>query len=259
MEVLKAKELERYGTELGTLEKELAKLEKKVVYDLSEEVYTSSYGEDTVNSSTAKVYDFDSKTVSLSEEDEEVSDELLQEYYRLFNTEIWEDSDGVSSDCAIDWHDCKDKYVNSQSLVDDDYSFEEKDEEDTEYAELLSEEDIEYNMFIDTLIKFDSSVVPNALSDYLPLSVSEYTRGIDSGNVSKERLMTLLQKSVNEVEKLVHNIRYINSLKFYLAKIKGTNLVKVKKHEVVNNYVERLIEDIDKKDVLDLIYLLGDF
>ena len=38
MEVLKAKEIERYGTELGTLEKELAKLEKKVVYDLSEEV-----------------------------------------------------------------------------------------------------------------------------------------------------------------------------------------------------------------------------
>lgn len=258
MEVLKAKEIERYGTELGTLEKELAKLEKKVVYDLSEEVYTSSYGEDTVNSNTAKVYDFDSKTVSLSEEDE-VSDELLQEYYRLFNTEIEEDSDGISSDCAIDWHDGKDKYVNSQSLVDDDYSFEEKDEEDTEYAELLSEEDIEYNMFIDTLIKFDSSVVPNALSDYLPLSVSEYTRGIDSGNVSKERLMTLLQKSVNEVEKLVRNIRYINSLKFYLAKIKGTNLVKVKKHEIVNNYVGRLIEDIDKKDVLDIIYLLGDF
>lgn len=258
MEVLKAKEIERYGTELGTLEKELAKLEKKVVYDLSEEVYTSSYGADTINSNTAKVYDFDSKTVSLSE-DEEVSDELLQEYYRLFNTDIEEDSDGISSDCAIDWHDGKDKYVNSQSLVDDDYSFEEKDEEDTEYAELLSEEDIEYNMFIDTLIKFDSSVVPNALSDYLPLSVSEYTRGIDSGNVSKERLMTLLQKSVNEVEKLVHNIRYINSLKFYLAKIKGTNLVKVKKHEIVNNYVERLIEDIDKKDVLDIIYLLGDF
>lgn len=71
--------------------------------------------------------------------------------------------------------------------------------------------------------------------------------------------MTLLQKSVNEVEKLFHNIRYINSLKFYLAKIKGTNLVKVKKHKIVDNYVERLIEDIDKKDVLDLIYVIGDF
>lgn len=257
MEVLKAKEIERYGLELGTLEKELA---KKVVYDISEEVHESSYRADSISLNTINVYDLDIHKGSLlgEDEDDEVSDELLQEYYKLFNTDIEEDNTGIFSDCAIDWHDGKDKCVEFSS-VDDNYSFEEKEEEDTEYAELLAEEDTEYNMFIDTLIKFDSSVVPNSLSDYLPLSVSEYISNLNNESISSECLIASLQKSVADVEKLIHNTRYINSLKFYLAKINGNNRVRVKKCETINNYVERLIEDIDKKDVLDLIYVIGDF
>ena len=258
MEVLKAKEIERYGLELGTLEKELA---KKVVYDISEEVHESSYGADSISLNTTNVYDFDSYTANLSEEDEDdddVSDELLQEYYKLFNTNIEEDNNGISSDCAIDWNDGKDKCLEFQS-VDDNYSFEEKGEEDTEYAELLAEEDTEYNMFIDTLLKFDSSIVPNSLSDYLPLSVSEYISNLNNESISVECLIASLQKSVADVEKLIRNTRYINSLKFYLAKISANNRVIVKKCETINNYVERLIEDIDKKDVLDIIYVIGDF
>lgn len=260
MEVLKAKEIERYSSELGTFEKYLAKLENKVVCGLSDEVYESSCGADSISLNTTNVYDFDSYTASLSEEDEDddVSDELLQEYYKLFNTDIEEYNNGISSDCAIDWNDGKDKCIEFPS-VDDNYSFEEKEEEDTEYAELLAEEDTEYNMFIDTLIKFDSSVVPNSLSDYLPLSVSEYISNLNNESISSECLIASLQKSVADVEKLIHNTRYINSLKFYLAKINGNNRVRVKKCETINNYVERLIEDIDKKDVLDLIYVIGDF
>ena len=255
MEVLKAKEIERYGLELGALEKELA---KKVVYDISEEVYESSYEADGISLNTTNVYDLYSRKGSLLDEDDEVSDELLQEYYKLFNTDIEEDNNGIFSDCAIDWNDGKDKCVEFQS-EDDNYSFEEKVEEDTEYAELLAEEDTEYNMFIDTLLKFDSSVVPNSLSDYLPLSVSEYISNLNNESISSECLIASLQKSVVDVEKLIRNTRYINSLKFYLAKINGNNRVRVKKCETINNYVERLIEDIDKKDVLDLIYVIGDF
>ena len=77
MEVLKAKEIERYGLELGTLEKELA---KKVVYDISEEVYESFYEADSISLNTTNVYELDSRKGSLLGEDED-DDDFFDDFF----------------------------------------------------------------------------------------------------------------------------------------------------------------------------------